>query len=144
VPAESRLAEAIRFSLSLPGSESTWEGAVDRLYERYGHYHWVHTVNNASLVVAALLYGECDFERSVCNVVMGGWDTDSNGATVGSVVGTMLGKSNIPDRWIAPLNNRMRSSLKGFDNSAIDELAQRTCTIALGTTKGQGRHADKN
>jgi ADP-ribosylglycohydrolase len=131
VPPKSRLAEAIRFALSLPASESTWEGAVDRLTERFGRYHWVHTINNAALVVAALLYGEGDFEKSICNVVMGGWDTDSNGATVGSIVGTMLGADRLPARWITPLNNRVRSSLKGFDNSAIDMLAQRTTKIAL-------------
>jgi ADP-ribosylglycohydrolase len=76
------------------------------------------------------LYGAGDFERSVCNVVMAGWDTDSNGATVGSVVGTMLGAGRLPGRWIAPLNNRIRSSLKGFDNSSIENLAERTIAIA--------------
>jgi ADP-ribosylglycohydrolase len=135
VPPKSRLAEAIRFALALPSTESTWEGAVDRLYERYGRYHWVHTINNASVVAAALLYGAGDFERSVCNAVMAGWDTDSNGATVGSVVGTMVGARRLPGRWIAPLNNRIRSSLKGFDNSPIDDLAARTVTIALRQVK---------
>jgi ADP-ribosylglycohydrolase len=131
VPPKSRFAAAVRFALVLPPSEPAWEGAVDRLYEQFGRYHWVHTVNNISLVVAALLYGNGDFERSVCNVVMGGWDTDSNGATVGSVVGTMLGARRLPGRWTDPLNNRIRSSLKGFDNAAIDDLAKRTTRIAL-------------
>jgi ADP-ribosylglycohydrolase len=126
IPASSRLAKAIRFAMTLPKLESTWEGAVDQLYERFGSYYWVHSVNNAALAAAALHYGEGDFERSVCNVVMGGWDTDSNGATVGSIVGTMLGASKLPGKWIAPLNNRIRSSMKGFDNSAIDDLALRT------------------
>jgi ADP-ribosylglycohydrolase len=129
VPPHSRLAEAVRFALSLPASEPTWEGALDRLYSRYGSYHWVHTVNNVALVVAALSYGGGEFERSVCNVVMGGWDTDSNGATVGSIMGTLLGRHNLPERWIAPMNNRIRSSLKGFDNSAIDQLAHRTALL---------------
>ena len=114
---------------------------MNRLYEEFGHYHWVHAVNNAALVVAALVYGGGDFERSVCNVVMGGWDTDSNGATVGSVTGTMLGASRLPARWIEPLNNRIRSSLRGFDNSAIDLLAQRTLKISLASTYSQGHHA---
>jgi len=136
LPPHSRLAGAVRFALSLPSSEPTWEGAVNRLYEQFGRYHWVHSINNVSLVVAALLYGNGDFERSVCNVVMGGWDTDSNGATVGSVVGTMLGAHRLPDRWITPLNNRIRSSLKGFDNAAIDDLAGRTAAIALTSHQG--------
>jgi hypothetical protein len=72
---------------------------------------------------------------------MGGWDTDSNGATVGSVTGTMLGASRLPSRWIEPLDNRIRSSLRGFDNSAIDLLAQRTLKIALASTSSKGHDA---
>lgn len=126
IPAESRLALAVRFALSLPQREPSWEGAVDRLYEKFGSYHWVHSVNNAALVAAALLYGGGDYERSICNVVMGGWDTDSNGATVGSIVGTMHGASALPKKWTAPLQNRIRSSMKGFDNSSFTDLAERT------------------
>jgi len=129
IPAGSRLAEAIRFALSLPDREATWEGAVDRIYERYGRYHWVHTINNAALVTAALIYGEGDYERTICSAVMGGWDTDCNGATVGSVLGVMLGARGLPAKWIAPLNNRVRTSLKGFDNITFDELAQRTLAL---------------
>ena len=124
IPGESRLAEAIRFTLELPSLEPDWEAGLDRLYRRYGHYHWVHAINNAALVSAALLYGAGDFERSICLAVMGGWDTDCNGATVGSIVGTMVAK--IPEKWSEPLNNRVRSSLSGFDFSSIDDLARRT------------------
>jgi ADP-ribosylglycohydrolase len=130
VPRASRLAEAVRFAMSLPSSESTWDGAVDRLNERYGRYHWVHSVNNAALVAAALIYGNGEFGRSICNVVMGGWDTDSNGATVGSVAGTMLGR--VPDQWVDPLHDTIRSSMKGFDRSSISRLAERTVRIAEG------------
>lgn len=126
IPASSRLAEAIRFACTLADKVGEWEEIVDRVYERYGHYHWVHTINNATLLTAALLCGAGDFERSICYAVTGGWDTDCNGATVGSILGTILGYERIPDKWSAPLNNRVRSSLRGFDNSSIEDLAVRT------------------
>lgn len=126
IPPRSRLAAAIRFVISLSEQEKDYENALDAIYEKFGEYHWVHSINNAALVAAALLYGEGDFEKSICNVVMGGWDTDSNGATVGSILGTMLGAQQLPAKWIAPLDNRIRSSLKGFDNSEISALAFRT------------------
>jgi ADP-ribosylglycohydrolase len=129
VPPGSRLADAIRFSLALPGTGVAWEGAVDRLYEKFGRYHWVHSINNTSLVVAALIYSGGDFATAICNVVMGGWDTDSNGATVGSVMGTLIGATRLPGQWISPLNNRIRSSLRNFDNSAITQLAERTLKV---------------
>lgn len=130
VPGDSRLADAVRFSLSLPKREPEWERAVDMLYSRYGSYHWVHSVNNTALVVAALLYAEGDFSRAICNVVMGGWDTDSNGATVGSIAGVLLGRSALPDQWTTPLHDRVRSSMKGFDGSALSDLTNRTVARA--------------
>ena len=129
IPERCRLAEAIQFALALPSQTDDWEDAVDRLYHRYGHYNWVHTVNNTALLVAALAFGDGDFETSLCNAVMGGWDTDSHGATLGSILGTWLGAARLPPSWMAPLNNRIRTSRKGFDHSAIDDLARRTVAL---------------
>lgn len=130
IPPHSRLSEAVRFALSLYDGNHSFEQALDKLYQRYGHYHWVHTINNAALVVLSLLFGEGDFERSICCAVMGGWDTDCNGATVGSIVGVLLGAQALPEKWIAPLNNRIRTSLQGFDNSSFEQLAERTLVQA--------------
>lgn len=126
VPEDSRLAAAIRFAMDLPRRAADWEQALDLLYAELGHYHWVHTINNAALVTAALLYGDGDFETSICNAVMGGWDTDCNGATVGSIMGVLGGEASIPLPWSEPLRNRVRTSLKGFDGSRLDTLAERT------------------
>lgn len=124
IPPKSRLVSALNYVLSLPVETQSWEETVDALYEKFGKYHWVHTINNASLVVAALISSKGDFETAICNVVMGGWDTDSNGATVGSIMGTMMGAKNLPSKWINPLNNKIRSSLKGFDNSLLSDLSK--------------------
>jgi ADP-ribosylglycohydrolase len=126
IPAGSRLAEAVAWAAETAAGEDDWEAVLDALHARLGHYHWVHAVNNAALVAAALVHGRGDYDRSVAAVVMGGWDTDSNGATVGSIVGAMLGRAGIDDAWVAPLRNAVRSSLKGFDRSRIDDLARRT------------------
>ncbi|NWF88239.1 MAG: ADP-ribosylglycohydrolase family protein [Ignavibacteriaceae bacterium] len=130
VPSQSRFAEAISFVLSIPILKQPWDFTVDMLYEKFGHYHWVHTINNAALVAAALISSKGDFETAICNTVMGGWDTDSNGATVGSIIGTMLGANKLPEKWISPLNNKVRTSLKGLDNSNISELAKRTVILS--------------
>lgn len=129
VPPDSRFAAAIQFVMAMPAKQS-WETTVDMLYEKFGSYHWVHTINNAALVTAALLSSDGDYERAITNVVMGGWDTDSNGATVGSVMGTMLGAKKLPAKWIAPLHDTIRSSIKGFDRSSLTSLAERTASMA--------------
>jgi ADP-ribosylglycohydrolase len=130
IPSHSRYAEAIRIVQALPIHEHSWDDTVDILYQKFGLYHWVHTINNVALVVAALLSSKGDYEKAICNVVMGGWDTDSNGATVGSIMGTMLGAKNLPSKWISPLNNKISSSLKGCDNALFSDLAKRTAKLS--------------
>jgi len=126
IPEHSRFARAIYQVLTILKVEKAWEDILNRLYQQFGNYYWVHSINNAALVAAALLYGAGDYERSICHAVMGGWDTDCNGATVGSIVGTILGAKRLPAKWIDPLHNKIRSSVKGFDYQAIDEVAFRT------------------
>ncbi|TDD68229.1 ADP-ribosylglycohydrolase family protein [Jiangella aurantiaca] len=134
VPASSRYAEAVRFARALPAEHGDWEAVVDAVEARYGHLHWVHVLNNAALVVAAMVHGGGDYERSVTAVVSGGWDTDSNGATVGSIAGALTGAAALPPRWIAPMRNRVSTTLAGFDGIGFDTLAARTVAVAEGLT----------
>jgi ADP-ribosylglycohydrolase len=126
IPINSRLAQAIRFVLENVSPALEWESVLDELTHHFGKYHWVHSINNSALVVAALLHGDGDYEKTICNAVMGGWDTDCNAATAGSILGVLHGAKSLPAKWIQPLQNRVRSSVKGFDNIRFTELAQRT------------------
>lgn len=126
IPESSRLAEAVRYVLSIYAKGLEWEEAVEEVLRRYGSYHPVHTINNAAVVVAALLWGEGDFARTVVYAVTAGLDTDCNGATAGSVVGLMRGASNLPREWVEPLNDRLATALSGLGEIRISELAKRT------------------
>jgi ADP-ribosylglycohydrolase len=130
IPPGSRLAEAVRFVLDQHTGGATWEDARTAIEDRYGHYSWVHTVNNAALVVAGLLWGDGDFTATIGLTVQGGWDTDSNGATAGSVAGIISGAARLPSHWTVPLNDTARSAIRGFDRSSISDLADRTVRLA--------------
>ncbi len=130
IPKTSRLAEAINYALELRSKGVSWEEALDGVVARYGCYHPVHVVNNAAIVAVALLWGEGDFAKSITIAVMGGFDTDCNGATVGSIVGAMKGAKGIPKEWYEPLNDTIRSAVYGYDGSRISELAKETVRLA--------------
>jgi len=130
IPAESRLSEAVKDVIEWRKKFSDWRESWKRINEKYGRYHRVHTINNAALVLLGLLYGEGDFERSITISVMGGWDTDCNGATAGSILGVMLGADRMPKKWIAPLNDRIESFVIGYNNSRISDLAEHTFNLA--------------
>ena len=113
----------------------SWDDALAAIQSRYGRYSWVHTIPNAAIIAAGLLWGEDDYAATIGLTVMGGWDTDSNGATAGSVAGVVLGATALPGNFIEPLRDRTRSALFGFDNSRISDLARRTAALArLGMT----------
>ena len=99
---------------------------MDWVEEDFGDLNGVHTVNNALVVIGALFYGELDFHRSVCFAVEGGWDTDCNGATCGSILGAVHGLSNMESTMIPPLNDTIKPSVIGFQEITMKELAKRT------------------
>lgn len=129
VPPRSRLADAIQFVIDLFDEGLAWQAARARIGERYGYYCWVHTINNAAIVTLGLLWSEGDFTTAVGRTVMSGLDTDSNGATVGSVAGILAGTAGLPATLIDPLHDRTRSAVFGFDNSRISDLAARTVRV---------------
>ncbi|MCB5179317.1 ADP-ribosylglycohydrolase family protein [Streptomyces antimicrobicus] len=135
VPSRSRLAEAVRSGIDAaeraPAGPAGFDTVVDRLHACYGHYHWVHAVPNTALLAAALTHADGDFTGSVCRAVSGGWDTDSNGATAGSLAGLLAGSpARIPERWTAPLKNRLATTVAGFDGIGFDTLAHLTAQEA--------------
>ncbi|GAC1326108.1 MAG: ADP-ribosylglycohydrolase family protein [Chloroflexota bacterium] len=129
IPRRSRLADVMRSVLEWHDTGLTWDQAVDAIETAYCRYHWVHTLNNAALVVAALLYGNGDFATSVGMAVTGGWDTDCNGATVGSVLGAMHGPRAIPSSLRDLLHDRVSSFVIGEGDNRISALAERTLAV---------------
>ncbi|MEU5438415.1 ADP-ribosylglycohydrolase family protein [Streptomyces sp. NPDC020719] len=127
VPPRSRLAAAVRLGIRLATEEDDFDLVVDRLHAALGAYHWVHAVPNAALLAAALTHADGDFSGSICRAVSGGWDTDSNGATAGSIAGLLAGHPDaLPARWTAPLGNRLATTVAGFDGVGFDTLAELT------------------
>ncbi|MFJ8789641.1 ADP-ribosylglycohydrolase family protein [Streptomyces sp. NPDC102462] len=128
VPPGSRLAQALDHAVLLAAEHADFDQVVDALHARYSAtYHWVHALPNTALITAALTHADGDFTGSICRAVSGGWDTDSNGATAGSIAGLLAGTpAALSDRWTAPLKNRLATSVTGFDGTGFDTLAQLT------------------
>jgi ADP-ribosylglycohydrolase len=130
VPPQSRLAQALTRTRASFDAGLSWDQAMERIEADLGHYHWIHTINNAAVVAAALLWGEGDFSRTIGLAVEGGLDTDCTGATAGSAFGALHGSAALPGVWVDPLHDLMHSAISGFDNSRIADLAARTATLA--------------
>lgn len=99
---------------------------IHAAYDEYTEHGWCHTISNAMIVAASLLYGQGDYGRSVCMAVETGFDTDCNGATVGSVLGMANGIRSIPDEWTKPINNTLHTSIFGVDTVQISDRVKLT------------------
>ena len=140
VPEHSRYARAVALGVRLAEEEPTGspEGfatVVDRVHAAFPDHHWVHVLPNAALLAAALTHADGDFAGSICRVVSGGLDTDSNGATAGSLTGALAGSPEaLPEQWTAPLRNRLATSVAGWDGVGFDTLARLTADLAVPPT----------
>jgi ADP-ribosylglycohydrolase len=130
IPSRSRMAVAIRDIIDQTQHSQNWQDVAAYISERFADHDPVHVLPNVCLVVMGLLWGDGDFERSITTVAMGGWDTDCNTATVGSIVGVLNGAARLPDKWTRPINDQMESWLWGHNSIRISDLAQRAYALA--------------
>lgn len=129
IPRTSRLYEAVQ------GILDGWQNGVDadsafarihEMYDEHTSHGWCHTIANAMIVTAALLYGAGDFGTSICLAVQTAFDTDCNGATVGSVLGMRGGVSAIGAEWTDPFCDTLETQIFGVGCVSISERAAMT------------------
>ena len=129
IPKTSRLYERISALLDFykaGGSADDFFADFAKRYNEFSGHDWCHTISNAEIVAACVLYGEGDFGKSICLAVQQGFDTDCNGATVGSVIGIMKGSSAVGEQWTAPTSFMLETTIFGIGDVDIREMAEKT------------------
>ena len=129
IPTTSRLHESVAAILSMHRNGKSYADCIAFINEQYddheGH-HWCHVISNAMIVTTALLYGNANFGQSICLAVQAAFDTDCNGATVGSIIGMLKGKTAIGPEWYAPVHGMLDTSIFGIGKVKIDDLVKET------------------
>jgi ADP-ribosylglycohydrolase len=129
IPHTSRLHEAVSQVLMWFETGVSCEKCFANIHARFDEFvehDWCHTISNAMIVAMALLYGGGDFGRSICMAVQTGFDTDCNGATVGSVLGMRGGSAAIGEEWSAPLRGQLDTTIFGVGTVTLAEMAAKT------------------
>lgn len=129
IPTGSRLFATVAHVLAAYDDGATWEDVIGWVDQTFADHSWVHTLNNAAIIAAGLLWGDEDVAASIGLTVMAGLDTDSSAATVGSVLGALHGATALPAHLVEPLHDRLSSAVHGYDGSRISELAGRTLAL---------------
>lgn len=131
IPAECRLAQVLRQVLEICHKAPDFEAAMDvvePLCHRVGNgvMSPVHTILNAAICVVALWFGGLDSRATLMTSVMCGADTDCNGATVGSVVGAIAGRSGFDEYLAGRVHDTIRPAMVGFAEVKMADLARRS------------------
>ncbi len=129
IPTTSRLHEAVSNIIAAYRTGVSCEDCFKDIHSRWdennGH-HWCHTISNCEIVCASLLYGKNDFGISICRAVQTGFDTDCNGATVGSILGMKNGISSIGSEWTEMLHGKLETTIVGVNTVEIDSVIEKT------------------
>lgn len=114
IPDSSKSADIVDFVLNdfLNNPDvNNWESTRDKIYDRYmlnagqhgfHYYAWTESSVNFACGVMCLLYGQCDYKRTVQIGTLSGWDSDNCTATMGGLLGLMLGYNQLVAQFPAP------------------------------------------
>ncbi|MBO3808022.1 MAG: ADP-ribosylglycohydrolase family protein [Candidatus Brockarchaeota archaeon] len=132
IPLHSQISRVIREALWCYKNNVRWAEARERIVQWYGHNSACHAVQNHGFTILGLLYGR-DFGDKLCKAVNCGYDTDCTGATLGSLLGILLGTKGIPDKWKKGVGEKIvLHKYTRLDDApkTIAELTDRVMTVA--------------
>ena len=129
IPATSRLYAAVEEIIADFHAGVSFDDAITKIkevYDPHNSHGWTHTISNAEICALALLHGKGDYGKSICLAVQVGYDTDCNGATVGSVLGMRNGAKALDEVWTKPVNGKLDTSIFGVGILDLDAAAEHT------------------
>jgi ADP-ribosylglycohydrolase len=132
VPQRSRLAEAVRFAIDEVEQADDWLAAYRRINARYGDFRHCQVLQEVGTLVVTLRFAD-DVGHGICLQVMQGNDTDSFGATAGSILGAYFGPGHLDARWTDPFHDRIQLALATTWIDRLDELADRMAALPATT-----------
>lgn len=136
VPRNSRFYEIVADCLDIVNSSSSFDSAYDHIHERYKEHGFCQLYQEAGTMINSAKFSESTGE-GICLQVSQGNDTDSYGATLGSILGAFYGPEGLEEKWLAPFNNEIRTTLASFYERQLDVVAERMGRLPeVGSTGG--------
>ena len=123
VPRHSRFRERIGDCLEQVAAASDWQDGYRRIHDRYGCYGHCQIYQETGTLINTLRFAS-SVEEGICMQVSQGNDTDSYGATAGSLLGVLHGRAP-EQRWLAPFNDEIRTTVAGLYESSLTRVAER-------------------
>jgi ADP-ribosylglycohydrolase len=128
LPRRSRLREIVDTSLDLVAGARDWLDGYDRVHGRFGEFTHCRVYQELGTLAVTLRFAE-DVGHGLGLQVCQGNDTDSFGATAGSLLGALLGPDAFDRRWVEPFGDRIHLALATFHEQSLSALATRMARL---------------
>jgi ADP-ribosylglycohydrolase len=124
IPQHSRFAEVVRHSILEIERAPDWLTGYAAVHDKYREYDHCRIYQETGTVINTLRFAK-DVGEGICMQVSQGNDTDSFGATAGSILGAYHGPGALEGRWLQPFDDRILSSVATFHEQRLSAVAAR-------------------
>lgn len=124
IPAKTRFSTIVRDSLEKVAAAADWLAGYGVIHGKYREYTHCRVYQEIGTLINTLKFAK-SIDHGFCMQVSQGNDTDSFGATAGSVLGCFFGQGHLHERWLQPFQNRIFHALADFHEYDLNSLADR-------------------
>jgi ADP-ribosylglycohydrolase len=135
VPRRSRLHETVTYALEQVRAASDWLDGCARIGARYGAYGHCRIHQEIGTLVNTLRFAR-DVGDGICMQVMQGNDTDSYGATAGSLLGAFYGPDGLDSRWLEPFQDSFHVAMARVHEPSLSRMADRVAALPARVSGG--------
>ncbi|MCG8480199.1 MAG: ADP-ribosylglycohydrolase family protein [Spirochaetales bacterium] len=128
VPRGSRFHRTVSDCLDIVEHSADWLSAYEKIHYRYDEYGFCRIHQEAGTMINSAAFSSSTGD-GICLQVMQGNDTDSYGATLGSILGAFYGAEGLDPRWLAPFNDRIHTTLAAFHEQRLSAVADRMAAL---------------
>lgn len=128
VPRRSRLGAILRESRAEVEAATDWLDGYARIHGRYADYTHCRVYQEIGTLLNTLRFAD-DVGHGIGLQVCQGNDTDSFGATAGSLLGALHGPAGLDPRWVAPFRDTIHLALACVHERSLSALGRRFAAL---------------
>jgi ADP-ribosylglycohydrolase len=128
IPSNTRFSKVVRDAMQKVAAAGDWPSAYAAIHGKYREYTHCRVYQEIGTLINTLKFAK-SIDHGFCIQVSQGNDTDSFGATCGSILGALFGPGHLDERWLRPFQNRIHHALADFHEYDLDALATRMSAL---------------
>ncbi len=135
VPTRSRFFQIVSDSLQKVAGSSDWLDGYEQIHGKYRQFSHCQVYQECGTLINTLRFAT-SIDDGFCKQVSQGNDTDSFGATAGSILGAFFGANYLDPRWLEPFQDEIRTGLNFFPEHSLSKLAMRIGRLSSSVRNG--------